>query len=118
MVEHRRLPVDGDAMLGRWAEPILENLALAAACPPEPLRGGARGAVEGANEVREIVEPDIERDTGDGARILRQQARSAAQPGSAQLMMRSHAESAGEYPTKMKRPNPRSACNGDQSTCI
>src|SRR5258708_38900269 len=107
MVEHRRLPVDGDAMLGRWAEPILENLALAAACPPEPLRGGARGAVEGAHEVREIVEPDIERDTGDGARILRHQASSAAQPGPEQILMRSDAESADEYPQQVNRAKSR-----------
>jgi hypothetical protein len=59
--------------------------------------------VEGANEVREIVEPDIERDTGDGARILRQQARSAAQPGPEQILMRCHAEYAVEYPQKIKR---------------
>ncbi len=102
-------------MLGRWAEPILENLALAAACPPEPLRGDARGAVEGANEVREIVEPDIERDTGDGARILRQQARSAAQPGSEQILMRCHAEYAVEYPQKIKRAKSRFARHGVES---
>jgi hypothetical protein len=57
-------------MLGGRPQPILENIALAAGGTPEPRGGNARGAVESADKVREVVETDIESDIGDGASIL------------------------------------------------
>jgi hypothetical protein len=68
--------------------------------------------MEGANEIREIVETDVEGDTGDGARILRQQANRTAQPGAKQILMRSDAEHAIEYAQKIKHAEPRFAGNG------
>ena len=79
-------------MLGERVNPILENLALAPGCLPEPLGREPRGTVEGADEIREIIETDIESDAGDGAGILRQQAGRAAQPGTEQILMRCNAE--------------------------
>ena len=99
-------------MLGRRAEPILENLALAAGCPPEPLGRDPRGAVEGTNEVREIVEADIQSDAGDGARILGQYPGRMAQPGAQQILVGRHAEYAGEQAQKMKHAEPAFARNG------
>src|SRR5258708_30331695 len=112
MVEHRRLPVDGDGMLSRRAEPILENRALAAGWPSDPLGRDTRGAVEGANEVRKVVEADIESDSGDGARIFRQQPHCAAQPGPEQILVRCHAEHAVEYAQEIKHAESGFSRNG------
>jgi hypothetical protein len=61
-------------------EAFLENLALAPGRLPKFERGHARRTVEGANEIGEIVEPDIIGDIGHGFVILGQAARRVSQP--------------------------------------
>jgi hypothetical protein len=57
-------------MLGGQTQPVLENLALGAAGAPEALGRHPCRAVEGAHEVRQVVEPHVECDAGDGARAV------------------------------------------------
>src|SRR5262245_34246039 len=69
-------------------DPILENLAVALGGFAKAARRDAGGAMEGADEVREIVEAGVHRDVGDRAVALGQQARGAAQTGANQVLMR------------------------------
>jgi len=67
-------------MLARQIEPFLENLALAGACTPESVWGDARRPMEGTDKIRQIVEPYVEGDMGNGALILDEQAGRMTQP--------------------------------------
>ena len=58
----------------------MEDLALAARGVPEAARRDAGGAVEGADEVREVAEADVVGDVGDRALVVGQEPRGAAQP--------------------------------------
>src|SRR5450631_3722163 len=75
-------------------EGFLENLAQSPRGLAEPARRDADGAVEGADEVGEIAKPDIVGNIGDGAVLVSQQLRRAAQPRTHQVLMRGDAEHA------------------------
>ena len=62
--------------------------------------------MEGAHEVREVAEPDVEGDVGDRARVLGQQARRVAQAGAHQILVRRHAEHLREEPQEVERAEP------------
>src|SRR4029453_120490 len=98
-------PPSGSSGGGR-GEPILENLALALRRLAEPPRRDTSGPTERAHEVREVAAPGLQRDVGDRAGVVREQARGVAQPGSDQVLMRRHAEDVGEDPQEVKRADP------------
>jgi hypothetical protein len=56
---------------------ILENLAVASRGAAKSARGDPSGAVECADEVREVREADVERDLGDGPRAPAASSRAA-----------------------------------------
>src|SRR5437868_1509378 len=62
----------------------------------EAARRDTGGAVEGADEIGEIAEADIEGDVGDRPAVLGKQARGVTQAAAQQILMRCHAEAAGE----------------------
>ena len=64
--------------------------------------GHSGGAVEGADEIGEIGEAHVERDVGDGARVLGEEARGAAQARAYQVLVRRHAEHAREEAKEME----------------
>ena len=64
-------------LLATAFEPILEDRAVALRRPAEAARRDAGGAVEGAHEVGEVAEADVERDVGDRARRRRPSRRAA-----------------------------------------
>src|SRR6185437_3676186 len=73
---------------------FLENLALAPGGLPELERGHAGRAMEGADEIGEIVEPDIVGNLSHGFVVLGQVARGAPQPRAQQVLMRRDTEHA------------------------
>src|SRR5688572_7799953 len=85
-----------EPMLGRRAEAVLENLAVAARGTPERAGRDARGATEAAHEVGEVGETDVERDVGDGPVIVGQQPRGMAQAAAHEVLVRRDAEHGGE----------------------
>src|SRR5215813_864839 len=87
-------------------EPILENLAIAPGQPAEPSGRDPGGAVEGAHEVREVTESDVERDVRDRASVVGQEARRVAEPAADQVLMRCHAEDAGKDSQEVERTEP------------
>jgi hypothetical protein len=62
--------------------------------------------MEGAHEVGQVAEPDIERHLGDRPRIVGQQARCPAEPGANQVLVRGHAQDPCEESQEMKRAEP------------
>ena len=62
--------------------------------------------MEGAHEVGQVAEPDIERHLGDRLRVAGQQAGGPAQTGTDQILVRSDAEDAREKPQEVKRAEP------------
>src|SRR5262252_4525146 len=87
-------------------EPFLENLAVASGRSPEAARGHSGGAVEGADEVGEIGEPNVEGDVGDGARVVGEQAGRSPQTGAHQVLMRRDAEHGRERSQEVKGAEP------------
>jgi len=85
---------------------VRERAALAPRRLPESPWRNARGAVEGADEVREIAEADVERDLGDRPCILGEEASRAPEPGAHQVLVRSHAEDLPEEAQEVERAEP------------
>src|SRR5205814_5649140 len=81
---------------------ILEDLAIAARGLAEPTRRDAGGAVEGADEVGQIAEADVERDVGDRPVVLGEQAGGAPQPRADQVLLGGDAEDGGEQAEEVK----------------
>src|SRR5436309_2368018 len=71
-----------DSILGSGVHAFLENLAVAARELAESPRRHAGGAAEAAHEVRQVGETDIERDVGDRALFIGEQASRVAQAAS------------------------------------
>src|SRR5262245_36749783 len=88
------------------AQPFLENLAIAPGNPAETSGREPGGAVEGAHEVRDVAEADVERDVRDRSSVDGQEGRRAAEPAADQVLVRSHAEDAGEDSQEVKRAQP------------
>src|SRR5437763_15128332 len=86
---------------------ILENLAIPRRRPAELPGRDAGGAVEGADEVREIAEADLERDVGDLPLLVAEQPGRAPQPAADEILVRRHAEHAAEQPQEVVRAEPR-----------
>src|SRR4051794_25763418 len=85
------------------AEPFLENLAHPPRGLPELQRRCASGAMETADEIREVVESDVISDVGHVAIIFGQQACGMTKSQAHEILMRGHAEHGREQPQKMKR---------------
>ena len=62
--------------------------------------------MEGAHEVRDVTEADVERDVRDRSSVAGQKARRAAEPAADQVLVGSHAEDAGEDSQEVKRAQP------------
>src|SRR5436853_7695113 len=77
---------------------ILEDLAIALSRPPEQARRHACGAVEGADEVRDVAESDVEGDTGDRGRPVGEEARRAPPPRADEVRVRRGCGHAREQP--------------------
>ena len=84
----------------------MENLAIAPGSPAEAPGRDSGGAVEGAHEVRDVAEADVERDVRDRSSVAGQEACRAAEPAADQILVRSHAEDAGEDSQEVKRAQP------------
>src|SRR3989449_7107089 len=97
------------------AEPVLENLAIAPGSPAEASGREPGGAVEGAHEVRDVTEADVERDVGDRSSVAGQEARRAAEPAADQVLVRSHAEGVGEDPQEVEPAQPGLARRGPRT---
>src|SRR4029078_538139 len=106
-------PSFGGSMLESAGETILENLAIVRVAGARSLTEAARrdagGAMEGAYKVRQVGKADIECDIADWPIVASQRACGATQPRSQQILMRRHAENAGEQSQEMKRTQPRLA---------
>src|SRR6058998_565180 len=88
---------------GPRLETGLENLAIASGrLAKSPGRDAGR-AVERADEVRQIAEPDVERDVGDRRGAVGQEPCGTAEPGPHEILMRRDAEHAREDSEEMKR---------------
>src|SRR5215470_6433041 len=87
-------------------EPILENLAIPSGQPAEPSGRDPGGAVEGAHEVREVAEADVQGDVRDRASIVGQEARRVAEPAADQVLMWRHAEDTGKDSEEVERTEP------------
>src|SRR5262245_40425297 len=98
-------------MLENAGQAILENLAIVRVAVPRSLAEAARrdagGAVEGAHEIRQVAEADIECDIADRPIVGGQRAGGAAQPRTQQVLMRRHADDARKQSQEMKRTQPR-----------
>src|SRR5262245_51357121 len=75
----RRLAAGSPPRVPAAREPFLEDLALAAGSLPEAAWGHAGGAVERADEVRQVGEAGVERDVGDRGRALGEPSRGPAE---------------------------------------
>ena len=94
-------------MSGR--EPFLENLALAACGVAKTARRDTRGPVESPHEVREVPKADIERDVRDRPIVAAEERRGTSQARAHDVLVRRHAEHAGEEPEEMIRAQSRVA---------
>src|SRR5688572_14190972 len=87
----------------RGRDPILEDLAVTVRGLPEAPRRHPGGASEGANEVRQIGEADVEGDLADRAISVGEEPGGAAQPGPDQVLVRGHADHPREQAKEVKR---------------
>jgi hypothetical protein len=98
-------------MLENARQAILENLAIVRVAGPcdlaEAARRDAGGTVEGAHEIRQIAEADIECDIADRPIVGRESAGGAAQARTQQVLMRRHADDARKQSQEMKGTQPR-----------
>src|ERR1700748_1515991 len=84
-------------------EALLENLALPPRGLPELRRRHAGGAMEGADEIGEVVETDVIGDVGHRFVVVGKVPRGTAQPRAHQILMRGNAERGREQPQEMER---------------
>src|SRR5262249_904948 len=90
----------------RRGEPVLENLAIASGQAAEATGRDPGRAVEGAHEVREVTESDVERDVRDRAFVAGQEARGVAEAAADQILVRRHADDVGEDSQEVERAEP------------
>src|SRR4051794_36865544 len=95
------------SLCDRGSQPVLEDLALAARSLSELTRRNSGRPMERSNEVREIVEPHVERHVGDRGGALSQQPRRPPQPGPDQVLVGRHAERPRERPQEVVRAQAR-----------
>ena len=81
----------------------MENLALPARGLPEFQRRHTGSAMEGADEIGEVVEADVIGDVGHGLVVVSEMARGAPQPRAQEILMRGDAEHAGKQPQEVER---------------
>src|SRR5215510_9255154 len=101
--------VGGGSSCQERPQSFLEDLAIAFCRPTEGSGRHASRAMKSAHEVRQVGKADVERDVGDGPRVIGEQACRSPQPAAHQVLMRGDAEDAGKEPQEMKRADPSNA---------
>src|SRR6185312_15263601 len=81
---------------------LLENLAIPLRQPAKIARRDAGGAMEGAHEIGQVAEAHIVGDIGDRPLVLGQQPRRTPEPRAHQVLVRRHADDAGEKPQEVE----------------
>jgi hypothetical protein len=89
--------------LDERSQPILEYFAVAFGGLAEAARRNASGAMERAYKVGKISEPDIERDIGNRAPVICEQARGTAHPRAHEILVRRDANDLAEEAQEMER---------------
>ena len=85
----------------------MEDLAVAFRGVAEAAGGHPGGAVEGADEVREVSEADVEGDVGHSSAVVGEQARGVTQARTHQVLVRGDAEHVREQAQEMERTEAR-----------
>jgi hypothetical protein len=111
------LTVPPPVSLERAREPILENLALAPGGLAKAPGRHAAGPMEGPREIGEVGEPDLEGDVGDRPPIVGEEALGVAQTAADDVLVRGHAEHAGEDAQEVERAEPCCACGSSGLRC-
>ena len=80
---------------------FLEKIATAPGRVAEGPRRGASGAAEGANEIGDVVETDVECDVRNGQFTLDEQPGCVSQSRAHEILMRRHAHDGCEHAQKV-----------------